>query len=241
MQIESATTRVRYRRAMPLLVIVVLAVLGYVVFGDDLNFETLRENRAELLAYRDAHYLLSVLAFMAAYVSITALSLPGAAIASLTGGFLFGLAPGTLFSVTSATIGATLIFLAARQGFGEILSRKLDNAEGRMRQFREGLRENELSFLFLMRLVPAVPFFAANLIPALVGVRTSRFVFTTFFGIIPGGIVYTWIGTGLGEVFSRGQTPDLSILFEPHIIGPILALCLLAALPVALKLLRKTR
>jgi len=93
--------------------------------------------------------------------------------------------------------------------------------------------------LFLIRLVPAVPFFVANIIPALVGVPVSRFVVTTFFGIIPGGVVFTWVGAGLGEVFARGETPDLGIIFEPHILGPILGLCVLAALPMLVKALRR--
>jgi uncharacterized membrane protein YdjX (TVP38/TMEM64 family) len=70
-------------------------------------------------------------------------------------------------------------------------------------------------------------------------VRTSRFVFTTFIGIIPGALVYTWVGAGLGEVFARGETPNLGIIFEPRILGPILALCALAGLPIFLKALKK--
>jgi uncharacterized membrane protein YdjX (TVP38/TMEM64 family) len=97
------------------------------------------------------------------------------------------------------------------------------------------LRENEFSVLFLMRLVPAVPFFLANLIPAALGVSLGRFAFTTFFGIMPGGLVYTWVGAGLGEVFEKGETPNLGLLFEPQILGPILGLCALAALPIVIR------
>ena len=89
-----------------------------------------------------------------------------------------------------------------------------------------------------MRLVPAVPFFVANLLPALVGVRVVNFAWTTIVGIIPGALVFTWIGVGLGEVFDRGERPDLSLLWEPHVIGPILGLCALAALPILIKSLR---
>ena len=92
--------------------------------------------------------------------------------------------------------------------------------------------------LLLLRLVPAVPFFVANLLPALVGVRFFNFAWTTVLGIIPGAIVFTWIGVGLGEVFDRGESPNLSLLWEPQIIAPILGLCLLAALPIAIKALR---
>ncbi len=228
-------------RHLPLIAILLAAAIGTYSFGDYLNFETLRDNRETLLAFRDANFALLALLFVAVYVAIVAFSLPGAAVASVTGGFLFGLAAGTLLNVTAATIGASAIFWAARLGLGETLSQRFDASTGAMKKIRDGLRENELSVLFLIRLVPAVPFFVANLLPALVGVRFDRFVFTTFFGIIPGAIVFTWIGVGLGSVFDRGETPNLSLLWEPHIIGPILGLCALAALPIVIKAIRGTR
>ena len=100
------------------------------------------------------------------------------------------------------------------------------------------VRENEIEVLLLLRLVPAVPFFVANLLPALVGVKLINFLWTTAVGIIPGAIVFTWIGVGVGEVFDRGGTPDLSLLWEPHVIGPILGLCVLAALPMIIRAFR---
>jgi uncharacterized membrane protein YdjX (TVP38/TMEM64 family) len=100
------------------------------------------------------------------------------------------------------------------------------------------LAENEISVLFLMRLVPAVPFFVANLLPALIGVKFRNFVLTTVLGILPGALIFTWIGVGLGEVFDRGGSPDLSLLWEPQIIGPLLGLSALAGLPILLKALR---
>jgi uncharacterized membrane protein YdjX (TVP38/TMEM64 family) len=75
-------------------------------------------------------------------------------------------------------------------------------------------------------------------LPALVGVRFWNFLWTTALGIVPGAIVFTWIGVGLGEVFARGERPDLSLIWEPYILGPILGLCALAALPIVVKRLR---
>jgi hypothetical protein len=89
--------------------------------------------------------------------------------------------------------------------------------------------------LFLIRLVPAVPFFVANLMPAFLDVPLRRFVISTFFGIMPGAVVYTSVGAGLGEVFARGETPNLGIIFEPQILLPILGLAALAALPIIVK------
>ncbi|MEQ9695220.1 TVP38/TMEM64 family protein [Shimia sp. SDUM112013] len=225
-------------RLIPFAAIVTVAALGAVLLGDVLSFEMLRDNRESLIAYRDAHYLAAVLVFMAAYVGIVAFSLPGAVAATLTGGFLFGTFPGVLFNVSAATIGATAIFLAARWGFGERMAARMEASEGRVKRIKDGIDENQWSMLFLIRLVPLVPFFVANLVPAVVGVPLRRFVISTFVGIIPGGLVYTSVGAGLGEVFDAGQTPDLGIIFEPQILLPILGLCALAALPIAIKALR---
>lgn len=227
------------KRLAPIIGIAIAAALGFIFLRDYLSFSALAENREALIAWRDANYLLSVLAFMAIYIAVVAFSLPGAAVMTLAGGFLFGLFPGVFFIVTAATIGATAIFLAAKFGLGDTLSKRIDANSGMIGKIYTGLRENEISFLFLMRLVPAFPFFAANLVPALMGISLRNFVFTTFFGIMPGSLVYTWVGSGLGEVFARGDAPSLGIIWEWHILGPILGLCALAALPVILKTFRK--
>ena len=225
-------------RHVPLLTILVVAVIGYFTLRDYLSFDTLRENRDILLAYRDANYMGITALFILIYFVIVAFSLPGAAVASVTGGFLFGLTLGTAFNVIAASLGAFAIFLAARWGLGRMLAARMDASDGTLKKIKTGLQDNEVSVLFLMRLVPAVPFFVANLLPALVGVRFFNFAFTTVLGIVPGAIVFTWIGVGLGEVFDRGESPDLSLLWEPQVIGPILGLCALAALPIAIKAIR---
>lgn len=228
-------------RHLPLIVIAVGAGLGAFLLRDTLGFETLRAHREALIAYRDAHYVMAVLVFMALYVGMVTFSLPGALVATLTGGFLFGTWPGVLYNVLAATTGATLIFLAARWGLGERLAARMDQGEGRIRSLKGAIDENQWSVLFLIRLIPAVPFFVANLLPALVGVPLRRYVISTFFGIMPGTLVYTSVGAGLGAVFEAGETPDLGIIFAPHVLWPILGLCALAALPIVLKPLRRGR
>ena len=235
---KEATKRGGLARLLPILAIAAAAILGAVFLRDHLSFEALAENREALIAFRDANYAATVAAFMAAYVAIVAFSLPGATIATLTGGFLFATFPGALYNVVAATIGATAIFLAARWGLGDRLAAKLDTGAGAVKRIKDGIDENQWSMLFLIRLVPVVPFFVANVIPALVGVPTARFVVSTFLGIIPGAVVFTSVGAGLSEVFARGETPDLGIIFEPHILLPILGLAALAALPIVVKAVR---
>lgn len=241
MSIMDENRKAALPRWVPIAGIALVAAIGAFTLKDTLSFQALADNREALIAFRDANFVLTIGAYMAIYIAVVAFSLPGATIATLAGGFLFGLTTGTLLTVFAATTGATLIFLAARWGLGEKLAAKMDASEGKVKQLKEGLAENELSVLFLMRLVPAIPFFMANLLPALVGVRLSRFVFTTFFGIIPGTAVYTWVGAGLGEVFARGETPNLGIIFEPQILGPILGLSALALLPILIKQFRKSK
>ncbi len=224
---------------LPFLIIIAVAILGAFTLRDYLSFEALSENREMLLAFRDANYLLTVVAFVLIYTVIVAFGLPGATIATLTGGFLFATFPGALFNVTAATIGATLIFLAARWGFGDRLGAKLEGAEGAVKKIKDGIDENQWSMLFILRLVPAVPFFLANLIPSFLEVPLHRYVISTFFGIIPGAVVYTSVGAGLGDVFARGESPNLGIIFEPQVLLPILGLSILALLPVILKAFKK--
>lgn len=232
------TPRPGIKRHLPLIAIAAVALLGFFTLRDHLTFQALSDNREALLAFRDSHYAATLAVFMLAYVIIVAFSLPGATIATLTGGFLFATFPGALYNVTAATLGATGIFLAARWGLGAQLGDRLDHSQGLVKKIKDGIDENQWSMLFLIRLVPAVPFFVANLVPAFLEVPLHRYVISTFLGIIPGAVVYTSVGAGLGEVFERGETPDLGIIFAPHVIGPILGLAALSALPILLKALR---
>lgn len=225
-------------KRLPIVVIGVVAVLAAYFLRDYLTFDALADNRESLIAFRDANYLLTVVAFIAIYTIAVAFSLPGALILTLSGGFLFATFPGFLYNVTGATLGATAIFLAARWGFGKQLGAKLEGSDGIVKKIKDGIDENQWSMLFLIRLVPAIPFFLANLIPAFLEVPLRRFVISTFFGIIPGSVVYTSVGAGLGEVFAAGETPNLGIIFEPHILLPIIGLCVLAVLPIIIKAVR---
>lgn len=224
-----------WTRFVPLAVIAVAAVLGFIFLKDYLSLSTLKDNREALIAWRDDNYALAAVVFVAIYVAVVAFSLPGATPMTLTGGFLFGLVPGTVLTVIGATLGATCIFLAAKTGLGDSMK---ERAGPWMKKFEAGFRENELSFLFLLRLVPAIPFFIANLLPAFFGVKLVTYVWTTALGILPGSAVYTSIGTGLGEVFARGEDVNLSLFKDPAIWGPFVGLILLALLPIVIKKVR---
>ena len=215
--------------------IVIIAIVGFTLLRDYLSYETLRNNHELLVNFKNENYWVTVIIFIISYITLVTFALPGSPIASLTGGFLFGLAFGTFLNVTAAATGATLIFLAAKNGFGNKLTQRIDASEGSIRKIRDGIKRDEISYLFLIRLIPIIPFAVANLVPALFGVSLRNFFFTTYIGIIPGGLVFTWLGSGLSEIFKQNEEPNFSIIFEIYVIGPILCLCLLSFLPIILK------
>jgi uncharacterized membrane protein YdjX (TVP38/TMEM64 family) len=200
-----------------------------------LSFGALRENRALLQAFVAENYPVAALAFAAAYTAAVALSIPGAVILTVSGGFLFGSLPGTALAVLGATAGATLLFLAARTALGDILRAR---AGGRLGKLEAGFKENALSYLLVLRLVPLFPFWLVNLAAALLGVPLRTYVVGTFLGIIPGAFVYAQVGAGLGSVFDQGREPSLTGVLTPQVIIALAGLTLLSLIPVAYKRLR---
>lgn len=225
------------RRIWPL-ILIALGIACFFGFGLEsyVTFDALKDNREWLLRQVAENRVLTTLSFIAVYAAIAGFSLPGATVASITGGFLFGLWLGTLWNVIAATIGATLLFLAARTVFSEILHEK---AGPWLRRIETEFNENAFSYLLFLRLVPIFPFFAVNLVPAFLGVRLSTFVMTTFFGIIPGAFVYTSVGAGLGAIFDRGDEFSVSDVVTPEIVAGLVGLGVLSLLPVAVKLWRR--
>ncbi|WP_293343303.1 TVP38/TMEM64 family protein [Parvibaculum sp.] len=218
------------RRFLPLLVLA--AGLGaFFALGLDryVTLDTLRDNRQALSAWVAENWALAAFVYVLAYIVMVAFSLPGALVATLTGGFLFGTVFGGLLTVLGATIGATAIFLAAKTALGDMLREK---AGPRLRKLEEGFGRNAFSYMLVLRLVPIFPFFLVNLAPAFLGVSLGTYVLSTFLGIIPGTFVFASLGNGLGAVFDAGRDPDLGLIFEPEILGPILALAALALVPV---------
>jgi uncharacterized membrane protein YdjX (TVP38/TMEM64 family) len=217
---------------------IVGALVLYLFAGDLISYESLRDNRHALTAWRDSHYVPAALIFIAIYVAVTALSFPGGLAMTLTGGFLFGWAAGAVYSVIGASMGAVVIFLVAKNGLGDAL---LARAGPFLKRAEAGFQRNEVSFLLILRLVPAVPFFAANLVPAFLGASTLTYIWTTIVGIIPGGVVYSSVGAGLGAVFESGETPELGLIFQPQILFPLLGLATLSAMPMLLNWYRTSK
>jgi uncharacterized membrane protein YdjX (TVP38/TMEM64 family) len=229
-----------------------VALLALMMIGNGwISLEGLVRHRAEIDAFVSEHGLFAVLAFIGIYIVTVALSVPGATILTISGGFLFGLVVGALAAVVGSTIGATLIFLIARTALGEPLLRR---AGPRAAQLAKGFRDDAFSYLLFLRLVPAFPFFLVNLVPAFAGVRLAPFVAATALGVIPASFVYAFAGTGLDSVFAAqgvsyreclaAGAADCHLVFNPRdvltpqLLGALVALGLLALVPVAVRQLR---
>jgi uncharacterized membrane protein YdjX (TVP38/TMEM64 family) len=197
-----------------------------------LTLDAIRDNRAALLAYVEENRALAAVGFVVVYSAAVAVSLPGAAVLTLSGGFLFGAVPGAALSVVGATIGAAALFLIARSAFGEVFRSKAGVFVAAM---ADGFQQNAFSYLLFLRLVPAFPFFAVNLVSALLGMRFVPFVVATAIGIIPGTAVYSAFGAGLGQVFEAGGQVNIKDVFSPPLVGGLIGLGLLSLLPVVLK------
>jgi uncharacterized membrane protein YdjX (TVP38/TMEM64 family) len=219
-----------WRRWLPLLLLLVALAL---VYGSglhrQLSLETLRTQREALQGFVAARPLAAPLVFVLAYAGAVALSLPGALFLTLAGGFLFGTLLGSVLSVTGATIGAVAIFLVARTALGSSLR---DRAGPWLKRMEAGFREDAFSYLLVLRLIPLFPFWLVNLVPAALGVRLPTFALATLIGIIPGSLVYTSVGNGLGAVLDHGGEPDIGLILKPQVLGPLLGLAALALLPV---------
>ena len=168
--------------------------------------------------------------------SVVALSVPGGALMTLAGGFLFGAFWGTALVVIAATAGATVVFLIARYVLGDVMRRK---AGPFLQRMEAGFQENALSYLLVLRLVPAFPFWTVNLAPALLGVRLPVYVLATAVGIVPGTFVFASFGAGLGAIFDAGGEVSLRGVLTPEIVAGLVGLAVLALLPVAVKRLKR--
>ena len=176
-----------------------------------LSLETLRDQRAQLTTFVDENFLLALLVFVVIYVLATVLMVPGALWITISGGFMFGVAIGSLGTVVGATLGASTLFMAARTSIGKALH---ERAGPWLQKMESGFREDAISYMFALRLLPIVPFPVANIAPALLGARYPSFVFTTFFGVLPAVVAYSWLGAGLGATFDAGEELDVVGFFR---------------------------
>jgi len=235
---QSEPSGFSWKRIVPLLVLVAgLATFFALDLDRYLSFSALGEHRVALLDWVGANSLAPVI-YILAYVMVVAFSLPGGAVMTISGGFLFGAVMGGIYAVTGASLGATALFLIAKTSLGDFLLAKAGPA---VKKMQAGFDENALSYMFVLRLIPLFPFFLVNLAPAFLGVPLRVYLIATFFGIMPGTFVYALVGAGLGSVFDRGEAFTLAGVMTPQMIAALVGMALLALLPVVYKKLKGKR
>jgi uncharacterized membrane protein YdjX (TVP38/TMEM64 family) len=238
-----------FGRLVPLAAI--LALMAFAVamgWHQQLSLETLVRHRTAIEAVVTAHRAAAILAFVFIYATAVALSFPGAALLTISGGLIFGTLTGGLAAVFAATLGATVIFLITKFAFGCMASCRWMRRAGPLREkLAACLGKDAFCFLIFLRLVPLFPFWLINLIAAPAGVRLATFVTATVFGIVPATFGFAFFGAGLNSAIAAqevthqaclagGQADcrldfDLQAAATPELIGALVILGLIALLP----------
>jgi len=234
-----AARGMRLCRWIPLGVLVV-GLIAFFVFdlGRFLSFETLQLQRDTLQSWVAEHPFAARLSYAAIYAHAIAFSLPIGLLLTITGGFLFGLVEGTVLTLVAATVGAVAVFLAARTALGASLRARAGPFVARL---EAGFKQDALSYLLVLRLVPLFPFWLVNIVPALLGVPVRVYAIATFLGIIPGTVVFISVGNGLDHLVEGEGVPGLEVFLEPGVLLPIVGLVVLSLIPIIYKRWKSSR
>lgn len=234
----SAPPKGRWRgRALLLALIVVpVGLLGASLWSGQ-DGRALLTHVASLQDWVGDNRVIAAGVFFAGYTVAVCLGIPGAVWLTMLGGMLFGPWLGCSLVLLAATLGALGVFFLAslgrrESGFGS--DRVM--VRGRLmpwgRSLAEALRRNVFWTLLFLRLMPVFPFWLVNLLPALVGVRWPVYTVTTLLGILPGTVIYTWLGVNLGGLVQAGELPDAEMLKTWTLWAPLAALLALMATQV---------
>ncbi|MEM7696672.1 MAG: TVP38/TMEM64 family protein [Pseudomonadota bacterium] len=237
-----------WKRFLPLGIIAALLVAGYAAgLHKTLSLETIIREHETLATWVAENFVLAAIAYLGAYVAAVAVSFPGASLLTIVGGFLFGVALGSVLTVVAATIGASIIFLVAKTSLGAPLRARAGQFADRLAR---GFETNAFNYLLSLRLQPILPFWLINVAPALFNVKLTTYALATAIGIIPGTVAYNLLGDGLGALIRAQEAAnpgcaeagtceiDLSALISPLMIAALVALSVAALIPVILKRVR---
>ena len=212
------------------LIAALFIAIRFTPLGEQLNLQQLARQRDALLQLVAERALITAAAFTGVYIVSVALSIPGATVLSLIGGFLFGPFIGLLLINIGATTGALLVFLAARFLFGNSIQEKYPD---RLERFNSEIAQNGTNYLLTLRLIPIFPFFLINLFAGFTKIPVLTFLWTTALGIIPGSFVYAYLGYS-GTTIEPGES-----LLSPQILLALALLGLLSLVPVIRRKVKK--
>jgi len=211
-------------RKLLLLLALGALVAGFFAFDLDtlLTLDGIKGSQAQLATALEQDFLLVAAGYFVVYVLVTAISLPGAAVMTLAGGALFGLAWGTLIVSFASSIGATLAFLVARYLLRDSVQQRFGE---RLRAINAGIEREGAFYLFTLRLVPLFPFFLVNLLMALTPIRTLTYYWVSQLGMLAATVVYVNAGTQLARIEGLGGIVSPGLLASFVLLGvfPLLA------------------
>jgi uncharacterized membrane protein YdjX (TVP38/TMEM64 family) len=225
------------KKYIPVMIIgLALAAFFASGFHRQISLEALQQQHQALKHFADAHPFAAPLLLLFLYAALVAISFPGASLLTIICGFMFGTLKGAVVVVCGATLGAVLVFLAARTAFGDSLRAR---AGPFVQKLQAGFERNAASYMLTLRLTPVFPFWLINIAAPMFRVPLRTFALTTFFGIMPATFVYASIGAGAGAVLAQGKSLSLKgVLFKPETLLPILGLAVLSLLPILLRKLK---
>lgn len=195
---------------------------------DLVNWQMVVFHYAEINHFLHQNQLVSYIGFLLLYMLVVAFSLPIATLLTLLAGAIVGW-PAIGLVVVAATAGASIVFIAARGLFRDVLRTR---AGAFFAKAEEGFTNNSFSFLLFLRLMPIAPFWAVNILPAFSRMKFIQFFCATAVGIIPGTSIYVAAGRGMDHALGLGKTPSLEELHDPHIWLPLVGIAVFALLPV---------
>jgi uncharacterized membrane protein YdjX (TVP38/TMEM64 family) len=221
-------------RRLVLLALLVIGLPAAFAIGidPDRGLDALRQHYPQLLRFAAGEPLLAPLVFMVIYGLAVAASLPGVAVLTMIGGFLFGWLHGTLYVLLAATVAATTVFLFAR---GPLFKTMRTRASPSLRRFAAGFRRNAVSYVFVLHLVPILPYGMIIALPAACGVRLPAFVFSAFLGLVPGTVLLAYLGAHIGGALLGSPSFDIASLLTPNVLLAAAGLAALSLLPVIIR------
>lgn len=225
----------RLVRFLPILLLLVLAVAAYASgASDQFTLEGLRAHEASLRQTVAEHKAVAVAAYILIYGLVTGACLPVALIMTLSGGLLFGPWLGGAATVVGATLGALITYLAVRFAAAAWVRRRYDRSQGALRKVIDGFDRNVFAYILTLRLVPLFPFALVNVAAGLARAPVRAFIVATLMGAIPTSLIYTYLGAGLGKVFSGEAPLNAGLVLEPQVLIPLMGLAFLSLAPVVI-------
>ena len=185
------------RKAIIFLLILLISIFFVLDLDAYLSFQNLKSSLEQFKPWHTDSPVLTGLVFFSIYVSVAALSLPGAVAMTLAAGALFGLLWGTIIVSFASSIGATFAFLVSRYLFRDVIQSRFGD---RLHTINDGIERDGIFYLFTLRLVPLFPFFVVNLLMGLTPIRTVSYYWVSQIGMFAGTLVYVNAGTHLAKI-----------------------------------------